>query len=202
MSFQEIAGLSTRRTPWGQLFVRIFPSVIKNFVLWIGIGLLISTQLSAATYQPSHLAPPKPGREFRAAWVATVGNIDWPSKKGLSTQDQKAELVAIMDRAAQLNLNAIIFQVRPACDALYASEIEPWSEYLTGVMGRAPEPFYDPLAFAVEEAHKRGLELHAWFNPYRAGHPSAKSPPSANHITKTRPQLVMHYGRATLAGPG
>src|SRR5437016_2915089 len=128
---------------------------------------------SAAASGPA-ITPPQPLREFRGAWVATVANIDWPSKKGLSTAAQKSELLAIMDRAAQLKLNAIIFQVRPACDALYASPIEPWSEYLSGTMGKPPEPFYDPLAFAIDEAHKRGLELHAWLNPYRAIHPSSK----------------------------
>ena len=156
----------------------------------------------AAVYEPSRITPPRPVREFRAAWVATVGNIDWPSRKGLSTAEQKAELVAILDRAVQLKLNAIIFQVRPACDALYASQIEPWSEYLTGTMGEAPAPFYDPLAFAIEQAHQRGLELHAWFNPYRARHLSAKAPASATHISRTRPQLVRHYGKYLWLDPG
>src|SRR5215471_11974134 len=148
----------------------------------------------AASGAPS-INPPPPLREFRAAWVATVGNIDWPSRKDLTSAEQKAELLAILDRAQQLKLNAIIFQVRPACDALYASAIEPWSEYLTGTMGKAPEPYYDPLAFAVEEAHKRGLELHAWFNPYRARILAALSPISLSHISKTRPELVRHYGK-------
>src|SRR5690349_18886893 len=156
----------------------------------------------SATYQETSINPPAPMREFRAAWIATVVNIDWPSRKGLTTAEQKAELLAILDRASHLKLNAVIFQVRPLCDALYPSEIEPWSEFLTGTMGKAPESFYDPLAFAITEAHKRGLELHAWFNPYRAGHPSAKSPASANHITKTRPQLVRHYGKQVWLDPG
>lgn len=155
-----------------------------------------------ATYQPSRVVPPAPMREFRGAWVATVANIDWPSQKALSTQEQKAELLALMDRAAQLKLNAVIFQVRPACDAMYASRIEPWSEYLTGTMGKPPEPFYDPLAFAVEEAHKRGLELHAWFNPYRARLRASTSPTAANHISKTRPQLVRQYGEYLWLDPG
>jgi len=111
-------------------------------------------------------------------------------------------MIAILDRASQLKLNAIIFQVRPACDALYASQIEPWSEYLTGTMGKPPEPFYDPLEFVTKEAHKRGLELHAWFNPYRARHPNAKSPVSANHISKTKPQIVREYGRYLWLDPG
>src|SRR5688572_6676244 len=142
-----------------------------NFSLAFGVALLagvFSSTSRAADYVAATLTPPPPQREFRAAWIATVGNIDWPSRKDLSTADQKAELVSILDRAARIGLNAVIFQVRPACDALYPSQLEPWSEYLTGTMGKPPEPFYDPLAFAIEEAHKRGLELHAWFNPYRS----------------------------------
>jgi uncharacterized lipoprotein YddW (UPF0748 family) len=141
-------------------------------------------------------------REFRGAWIATVNNSVWPSQKGLSTAEQKAELIALLDRAARLKLNAIIFQVRPACDALYSSTLEPWSEYLTGTMGQAPEPFYDPLAFAVAQAHQRGLELHAWFNPYRALHFTSKSPIATNHISKTRPDLVRKYGDYLWLDPG
>ncbi len=147
----------------------------------------------AITYSPANITPPAVSREFRAAWVATVANIDWPSKPGLPVEQQKSEMLAILDRAVRLNLNAIIFQVRPSCDAFYDSKIEPWSYYLTGTMGQAPKPYYDPLQFAVEEAHKRGLELHAWFNPYRAGHPSAKPPIAASHISRTRPALVRRY---------
>ncbi|MGD0258521.1 MAG: family 10 glycosylhydrolase [Verrucomicrobiota bacterium] len=172
---------------------------------WLGVTLAAigaAFASPAANYQPSNVVPPAPLREFRAAWVATVGNIDWPSRKTLSTQEQQAELLAILDRAAQLKLNAIIFQVRPACDALYASRIEPWSEYLTSTMGQPPEPFYDPLDFAVEEAHKRGLELHAWFNPYRARLLAAGSPAAPNHVSKTRPQLVRQYGKYLWLDPG
>jgi uncharacterized lipoprotein YddW (UPF0748 family) len=141
-------------------------------------------------------------REFRGVWVASVSNIDWPSRRGLPVERQKAELIAILDRARELRLNAVILQVRPAGDALYASQLEPWSEYLTGTMGRAPEPFYDPLAFAIEEAHRRGLELHAWFNPYRAKHPSARSAASPDHISRTRPGLVREYGTHLWMDPG
>src|SRR5688572_19254177 len=116
--------------------------------------------------------PPPIRREFRGAWVASVANIDWPSRRGLSTWAQQAELLAILDRAVALHLNALVLQVRPAADALYDSPYEPWSEYLTGVQGKAPEPYWDPLRFAVDAAHARGLELHAWFNPYRTRHPS------------------------------
>jgi uncharacterized lipoprotein YddW (UPF0748 family) len=153
-------------------------------------------------YWPVPVTPPKPAREFRGAWIATVANIDWPSKPGLGVAQQKAELVALLDRAAQLKLNAVIFQARPVCDALYASPFEPWSEYLTGTMGRAPRPLYDPLAFAIAEAHKRGLELHVWFNPFRASHPQAKSPVAPNHISRTHPELVRKYGGQLWLDPG
>jgi uncharacterized lipoprotein YddW (UPF0748 family) len=149
----------------------------------------------------SDTAPPPVAREFRAVWVATVGNMDWPSKKGLSTAEQQAEMLAILDRLVQLHMNAIVLQVRPAADALYQSSIEPWSDVLTGEMGRAPEPFYDPLAFALTEAHKRGLEMHVWINPYRAKHPSTKSV-SSGHISRTNPELVRTYGPFLWMDPG
>jgi uncharacterized lipoprotein YddW (UPF0748 family) len=148
------------------------------------------------------ILPPPIRSEFRGVWVATVENIDWPSRPGLSTREQQQELLEILDRAVQLRLNAVIFQVRPAADALYASPYEPWSEYLSGRMGRAPDPYYDPLEFAVTEAHRRGLELHAWFNPYRAHHPSGKSAPSSNHLSVTHPELVKRYGKMLWMDPG
>jgi uncharacterized lipoprotein YddW (UPF0748 family) len=165
---------------------------------------LLSATLFAAgtTYVPTDVTPPKPPREFRGAWIATVANIDWPSKPGSSVTEQKAELIALLDHAVQLKLNAIIFQVRPSSDAMYASPIEPWSEYLTGTMGKAPTPFYDPLAFAVVEAHKRGLELHAWFNPFRARHFASKSPVALNHISRTHPELVRKFGDQLWFDPG
>ena len=151
--------------------------------------------------QPVDTAPPAIPREFRAAWVATVGNLDWPSKPGLSTEQQQAELVGILDKLVQLNMNAVVFQVRPAADALYESKLEPWSDVLTGSMGRAPEPYYDPLTFAVNEAHKRGLELHAWINPYRALYPATKTM-APNHISRTHPELVRQYGPFLWMDPG
>jgi uncharacterized lipoprotein YddW (UPF0748 family) len=147
-------------------------------------------------------APPELQREFRAAWIATVANIDWPSAKGLSTAQQQTELRGLLDRAAALNLNAVIFQIRPHGDALYDSPYEPWSEYLTGAQGQAPEPHYDPLAFAIEEAHRRGMELHAWFNPYRAHHPAARSPIAETHLSQTRPDIVREYGEYLWMDPG
>ncbi len=141
-------------------------------------------------------------REFRGVWVASVRNHDWPSKPGLAPSLAKAELVALLDRAAAIGLNAVLLQVRPAGDALYASKIEPWSEYLTGKQGLAPVPFWDPLEFAVAQAHLRGLELHAWFNPYRAKEPSAKGPLAATHIARRHPELVKKYGTQLWMDPG
>ncbi len=161
--------------------------------------LLLPTFLLAAE---ETFFPPAPVRELRGAWIATVANIDWPSKPGLPVAQQKAELIALLDRAAALHLNAIFFQVRPVADAFYASPHEPWSEYLTGVQGKMPSPFYDPLTLAVTAAHQRGLQLHAWFNPFRAGHPEAKSPPAANHAVRTHPELIRHYGSETWFDPG
>jgi uncharacterized lipoprotein YddW (UPF0748 family) len=143
---------------------------------------------AAATHDPS--LPPPPPREFRGAWVATVANIDWPSKPGLPVARQIDEINAILDRAADMNLNAIILQVRTSCDAFYASPYEPWSEYLTGRQGLPPDPYYDPLATWVHEAHRRGIELHAWFNPYRARHSGAKTPDSPDHVANTDPDIV------------
>ena len=139
--------------------------------------------------------PPPIAREFRGVWVASVSNIDWPSKKGLSTKQQQTELIAILDKAAELKLNAVILQIRPMCDALYPSELEPWSEFLSGKLGQAPAPYYDPLDFAIREAHARGIELHAWFNPYRARHPSSTSAAPEDHLIKRRPDLAKAYGK-------
>ncbi|WP_313954484.1 family 10 glycosylhydrolase [Aulosira sp. FACHB-615] len=177
-------------------------NLILTACLLSPVSCLIPVQIADSSPQPAAIIPPSPSREFRGVWVASVANIDWPSKPGLTTSQQQAELITILDRAAKLKLNAVILQVRPDCDALYQSTLEPWSEFLTGQMGKPPAPYYDPLAFAVAEAHKRGLELHAWFNPYRASHPQGKSTVAPNHISKTHPQLVKRYGKYLWLDPG
>ncbi len=144
--------------------------------------------------------PPSARREFRAAWIATVANIDWPTERGLAESEQKAELRRMLDQAASLGMNAVMFQVRPMADALYASSLEPWSIYLTGVQGQ--DPGYDPLAFAVKEAHDRGIELHAWFNPFRAGHPTNDGPYDSGHVTVSSPEWVLEYGSLLWLDPG
>lgn len=148
----------------------------------------------ALTMLDAMMSPPPIEREFRGVWVATVDNIDWPSKPGLSVESQKAELQRIVDVCADMKMNAIVFQVRPHADAMYPSKIEPWSYYLTGVQGQEPSPAWDPLQFIIERAHERGIELHAWFNPYRANHPAQKGPVSDSHVSRTNPGAVYGYG--------
>jgi len=159
------------------------------------------TSHAAGPYMVSGQTPPPLAREFRGAWVATVFNLNWPSRPGLPVERQKAELVSLMDRAAELKLNAIIFQVRPGCDALYKSKLEPWSQWISGKMGVGPNPEYDPLELAVRLAHERGIELHAWFNPFRAM-PNRSHSASATHISRTRPDFVRRYGQHLWLDPG
>ena len=161
-----------------------------------GLAVDRSSVLSAADM------PPAEPREFRAAWVATVANIDWPSAPGLPQAQQRSEALAMIERAAAIGLNALILQVRPSGDAIYPSALEPWSEYLSGAQGRAPDPPWDPLAFWVQEAQRRGLELHVWLNPYRARAAAAKSPLAAPHLGVLRPELVKRYGEMGWMDPG
>lgn len=142
-----------------------------------------------------------PKREFRGVWIATVANIDWPSKTVRDAQQQKQDLIAILDQHQKQGINAVMFQIRPAADALYAKSEEPWSQWLTGVQGQKPQPFYDPLEFAIAECHKRGMELHAWFNPYRATF-DATSAIHESHITKKKPNWFFSYGGKKLFNPG
>jgi uncharacterized lipoprotein YddW (UPF0748 family) len=141
-------------------------------------------------YGPSREKVPMVPREFRGTWVACVYNIDWPSRKGLSAGSQQAELRRILDRMAGLNMNAIIFQVRPNADAVYRSSLEPWSPWVSGTMGKSPG--YDPLAYCISQAHARGIEVHAWFNPFRAL-PNASMSASASHVTRSNPSVVRRF---------
>ncbi len=154
---------------------------------------------------PYHLlAQAAPKREFRGAWIATVLNFDWPPSHLRATgvsQQQKDALVSILDQLHQAGFNAVIFQVRPECDALYNSPYEPWSYWLTGQQGVAPNPYYDPLQFAVEEAHKRGMELHAWFNPYRAVRPSIYTR-APNHVSNRHPEWILDFPNGKILDPG
>lgn len=142
-----------------------------------------------------------PNYEFRGVWVATVENIDWPSRKGLPVEQQKAEFINLLDMHQRNGMNAIVLQVRPAGDALYPSKFEPWSEYLTGKQGLAPDPYYDPLEFMIKETHKRGMEFHAWMNPYRAVFNILRSSVAPNHLSKTHPEWFLTYGTTKYFNP-
>lgn len=139
--------------------------------------------------------------EFRGVWVATVNHIDWPSKPGLSTDRMKAEVIQLLDQQYRLGMNTVILQVRPAADAFYPSEIDPWSRYLTGEPGEAPNPYFDPLQFWIEECHKREMELHAWLNPYRLAQYSGETLAST-HIAFKHPEWVVEYGGKLYFDPG
>ena len=142
-----------------------------------------------------------PKREFRAVWVATVNNIDWPSKPGLSTDQQKKEVIDLLEMHRKNGMNAIIMQIRPASDAFYPSELEPWSRYLTGTPGKAPSPFYDPLQFWIQECHNRNMEFHAWLNPFRVSQ-NAADPLAVNHIAFKNPEWIVNYGGKLYFDPG
>ncbi|MDQ1039844.1 uncharacterized lipoprotein YddW (UPF0748 family) [Streptomyces sp. V3I8] len=142
----------------------------------------------------------EPAGALRGMWLATVANRDWPSAPGLTAERQRAELLGHLDTAVERRLNAVVFQVRPTADALWPSPYEPWAQYLTGVQGQ--DPGWDPLGTAVEEAHARGLELHAWFNPYRVANHTDPARLVASHPARVHPDWVVPYGGKLYYNPG
>jgi uncharacterized lipoprotein YddW (UPF0748 family) len=140
-------------------------------------------------------------REFRGMWIATVNNLDWPSRTGLTVDEQKSELLKIINTLHGLHFNAVIFQVRPAGDAFYRSSTEPWSYWLSGEQGRAPAQNWDPLQFLVDECHKRGIELHAWMNPFRLSM-NLNSEFSPRSVALRHPEWVLTYGNKHYLDPG
>lgn len=155
--------------------------------------LLVIPMLSALAL---HAQPTTPNVEFRGVWIATVENIDWPANRNLPVETQKADFIRLLEMHAANNMNVMIVQVRPAADALYPSPYEPWSEYLTGRQGQAPSPSWDPLKFMIEETHRRGMEFHAWLNPYRAVFNMKSSSIAPNHLTRTNPEMFLVYGNS------
>jgi uncharacterized lipoprotein YddW (UPF0748 family) len=178
--------------------VEVFGSVItipaKNSTHTVLKSLLlpcIALLPVLVTAGPPPSAPPEPRREFRGVWITTIHNVDWPTREGLPMEEQQQQLVKMLDRCAEIGLNAVILQVRSECDALYPSKSEPWSPWLTGTMGASPG--YDPLQFAIDAAHQRGLELHAWFNPFRAIN-SDHGRICKSHVSRTHPEYTVRYG--------
>lgn len=158
------------------LFVKYYP--ICFFVLFI--------------YSKTCVAQPQ--YEFRGVWIASVDNIDWPPKGMVNVDSQKKEFIRQLDMHKKNGMNAVIVQVRPAADAFYPSQYEPWSQWLTGIQGKRPTPYYDPLQFMIEETHKRGMVFHAWCNPYRADFKIDSSSIAPSHITRIHPEWFLPYG--------
>jgi uncharacterized lipoprotein YddW (UPF0748 family) len=174
---------------------------MNHFYRLVLLLALVPSVASAQLFE-TVTGPQPPKREFRAAWVATVANLDWPSGAGLPADVQKNQLVSLFNTLQNAGINVVIFQIRPECDALYASTIEPWSYYLSGNQGSPPNPFYDPLEFAVQEAHARGMELHAWFNPYRSVRVIGLFPIHPSHVSITHPEWNITIGSFRFLNPG
>jgi len=164
------------------------------------ILLVLVIAFQAAGRNP-RMAKPLVKEEFRGIWIATVNNTDWPSKPGLPADQQQKELINLIDRIENTGLNAVILQVRPAADAIYPSSTEPWSYYLTGEQGKAPTPYYDPLRFAINLCHQRGLEFHAWFNPFRVRNHSYDQL-APNHPLRKNSNWIVDYNGKSYLDPG
>ncbi|MCC6316124.1 MAG: family 10 glycosylhydrolase [Gemmatimonadaceae bacterium] len=179
-------------------------STRRSLALFVLCGVAACSDATAppapVTPTPSDTATPAILREMRGVWIATVANIDWPSRNTLTADQQRAELDDLLDRAALAGLNAVFFHARPASDAVYQSALEPWGAMLTGTQGR--DPGYDPLAYAVNAAHARGLELHAWINPFRAGNTRDSLALAPSHLFRTRRNLLRVYGSQLWLEPG
>lgn len=163
-------------------------------------GTIVFILAICFTLQAQTVSQPK--REMRGVWIATVRNIDWPAKGSTDPRAQQKELIEILDSHQKTGINAIFLQVRPSADALYGRGRELWSQFLTGKQGVGPKPYWDPLDFAIIEAHKRGMELHAWMNPYRATNDLIDANISANHIKRKHPDWFFDYGKQAYFNPG
>jgi uncharacterized lipoprotein YddW (UPF0748 family) len=177
---------------------------LKTVFFWIALSVIFVVLFQLLTVHSTLLsaqsAPPK--REFRALWITTLGNMDWPSRRGMTPDEQKQQFIYLLEQCKVANLNAVIVQIRPSADAFYPSAIEPWSEWLSGKQGRAPQPYYDPLAFMLEEAHKRDIEFHAWINPFRAVYHNRFSDIHPGHIINRQKNWLIENGSGKMFDPG
>lgn len=167
----------------------------KNFLLLISLLLVVSTLLAQEYTSPK--------REFRGAWLSTVWAIDWPNSRdntGAAEKSQKAQMIEILDRYKEANMNVCFFQVRGFSDAFYNSEYEPWSKYLCGERGKAPN--YDPFQFVIDECHKRGIECHAWINPYRYATSQDTYGTLPTDYSNTHPEWLLDCGGTVILNPG
>ncbi|MFI6811531.1 glycoside hydrolase family 10 protein [Nonomuraea sp. NPDC050328] len=168
-------------------------------------GLALAAAATAVPFSATQASAERaawtpPLRQMRGMWIASVLNINWPSKPGLTVDEQKAEYLAWLDLAEQRKLNSIFLQIRPTADAFWPSPYEPWSQYITGTQGQ--DPGYDPLGFAVEETHKRGLSLHAWFNPYRVSMQADPNKLHPDHPGRKNPTWILPFGGKLYYNPG
>jgi uncharacterized lipoprotein YddW (UPF0748 family) len=175
---------------------------MRRLLVLLLVAFSLGAAAPVATAAPARCEsnPATPKQELRAEWIASVTNIDWPSRTGLTADEQKAELIRWYDEAVALGLNAVVVQVRPTADAFWPSPLEPWSQWLTGTQGK--DPGYDPLKFAVEEAHKRNLEFHGWFNPYRISMNTDVNALAPTHPARVHPDWVVSYGGKLYYNPG
>ncbi|MEO3799022.1 family 10 glycosylhydrolase [Nonomuraea sp. B1E8] len=164
-----------------------------------GLALAAASAVPLPAYASTNGHIP-PLRQMRGMWIASVVNINWPSKPGLTADEQKAEYLAWLDVAVQRKLNSVFVQIRPTADAFWPSPFEPWSQYLTGTQGQ--DPGYDPLGFAVEETHKRGLAFHAWFNPYRVSMQDDPAKLHPDHPGRKHPDWILPFGGKLYYNPG
>ncbi|MCD6434786.1 MAG: family 10 glycosylhydrolase [Clostridiales bacterium] len=174
---------------------------MKRVVITLLITLMMMTSIPA-------FAQDSDSDELRGVWVATVVNLDYPKVQTSNEASLKAEAIKILDNVESMGLNAVFMQVRPTADAFYKSNYFPWSNYLTGEQGKAPSNGFDPLKFWIDEAHKRGIQIHAWINPYRITKNFSGNVDDAwnqlvdNHIAKKRPELVVEYSNNLYFDPG
>ncbi len=163
---------------------------------YIYIYILLFTHFSSTFAHES-----QPNREFRGVWISTILNIDWPSSNTLTSEQQQKEFISLLEFHKSNGINAVIVQIRPAAESIYHSKYEPWSQWLTGKKGKAPNPYYDPLKFMIDETHKRCMEFHAWLNPYRAVY-NVNTDKSKLQIQKENPDWFVKCGTKLLFDPG
>lgn len=163
----------------------------------MGMAALLTLALAASSFVAAQTTSVNPKREFRGAWLHVIGQSQWQNK---TTEQAKQYIEQQIGRLADAGCNAVIFQVRPTADAMYKSDLEPWTAWLTGKRGKAPDPLWDPMEYAIEEAHKRGMEFHAWLNPYRVTS-SAKDILPASHISKKEPHRFVKFNGQTFFDP-
>ncbi len=177
---------------WNAVLLLNVPRFLQFSLIQLCLGLLL--------IMPNAYA--QKNSEFRGVWVASVDNIDWPSKGNYNADSQKTAFIQLLDMHKANGMNAMVVQIRPATDAFYPSPYEPWSEWLTGKQGSPPVPYYDPLAFMITETHKRGMEFHAWMNPYRAVFNTSRSSIAPTHISRIHPDWFIVYGDKLYFDPG